>query len=224
MSSTLANIFGSSPVQPLEKHIDIACQCAEQLRKLVAAVEEESWDAAEAVRDRIEELEQEADDIKQEIRLNLRRSLFMPVAREDLLKLLKVQDAIANRTRIITQMIAGRRMTIPESMFARYLEFVDCSIDAARLARKAVRELDELFTVGFRGAEVELVSGFIDKLGRLQKEADNMLSELRTMLHQVESTLNPVDAVFLYQIIDETWRVAEAAEDVGHCLELLISH
>jgi predicted phosphate transport protein (TIGR00153 family) len=220
----MANIFGSSPVQPLEKHIDVACRCAEQLRDLVVAAESGSWDTAEAVRDRIEELEQEADEIKKKIRLNLRRSLFMPVAKEDLLKLLKVQDAIADRTRDVSRIIVSRRMTIPEPIFDQYLEFMDRNVDAARQARKSVQELDELFAVGFRGAEVELVSGFIDELGRMHKETDNMQSELRAALHQIESTLNPVDTVFLYQIIEETWRVAEAAEDVGHCLELLISH
>jgi predicted phosphate transport protein (TIGR00153 family) len=220
----MANIFGSSPVQPLEKHIDVACCCAEQLRDLVEAAESESWEAAEAVRDRIEKLEQKADDIKKEIRLNLRRSLFMPVAKDDLLRLLKVQDAIADRTRDVSRIIVSRRMTIPEPIFDQYLEFMDRNVDAARQARKSVQELDELFTVGFRGAEVELVSGFIDELGQMHKETDNMQSGLRAALHQIESTLNPVDTVFLYQMIDETWRVSEAAEDVGHCLELLISH
>lgn len=223
MTTTLANIFGSSPVQPLEKHIDIACQCAEQLHDLVVAARDESWDAAEAVSERIVTLEREADDIKQDIRLNLRRSLFMPVAKDDLLRLVKVQDKIANRTRDVSQTLVGRHMSIPEPIFARFLEFVDRNIDAAKQARKSVRELDELFTAGFRGKEVELVSGLIDELGRIQKETGKMQSELRNAVQQIEDTLNPVDAVFLYQTIDETWQVGEAAEDVGDCLELLIS-
>ena len=37
-------------------------------------------------------------------------------------------------------------------------------LDAAKQARKSVRELDELYTTGFRGAEVELVSALIEDL------------------------------------------------------------
>ena len=32
MANVLANIFGSSPVGPLEKHMDIAYRCAKKLR------------------------------------------------------------------------------------------------------------------------------------------------------------------------------------------------
>ena len=38
MANMLANIFGSSPVRPLEKHIEIAFRCAKQLRPLFVAV------------------------------------------------------------------------------------------------------------------------------------------------------------------------------------------
>ena len=34
MANGVANIFGPSPVQPLEKHIDIAYRCARELRTL----------------------------------------------------------------------------------------------------------------------------------------------------------------------------------------------
>lgn len=224
MTNALANLFGSSPVQPLEKHIDIACQCAEQLADLMAAVGDDSWDAAAAVRDRIEALEQQADDIKQDIRLNLRRSLFMPVAKDDLLRLLHLQDAIANHTRDVSRILVGRRLTIPEPIAAQYAAFVQHNIAAARQARKAVQELDELFTVGFRGAEVDLVSGFIEQIEQIEQQADEQQAALHAALFAIEGTLNPVDAVFLYDLIEETWRIAEAAEGVGECLEMLISH
>ena len=224
MTNALANLFGSSPVRPLEKHVDIACQCAEQLADLVAAVQDGSWDAAAAVRDRIETLEQQADDLKQDIRLNLRRSLFMPVARDDLLRLLHLQDALANRTRDAARILVGRKMQIPEPIAAQYRAFVDCNIDAAKQARKAVQELDELFTVGFRGAEVELVSGFIEEIAKIEQQADEQQTVLRAAVFEIEGTLNPVDAVFLYELIDEIWRIAEAAEGIGQCLEMLISH
>ncbi len=98
MANVLANIFGSSPVQPLEQHIGIAFSCAKQLNGFFKAVVDEDWEKAAAARDAIEQLEHEADDVKKAIRLRLPKSLFMPVPREDLLELLLVQDKIANRT------------------------------------------------------------------------------------------------------------------------------
>jgi len=224
MANMLANIFGSSPVFPLEKHVDIAYRCAKELRGFFAAVVKGDWDKAAEGRANIEKYEHEADDLKKEIRLNLPKSLFMPVPRQDLLELLLVQDMIANRTKDVSGIVFGRKMQIPPEISEQFLEFVDRNIDAAKQARKSVRELDELFTVGFRGAEATLVEGMIEKLDRIETETDDMQAALRSALFEIESTLDPVNAVFMYQVIELTGEIADMAERVGRRLELLLSH
>jgi predicted phosphate transport protein (TIGR00153 family) len=224
MANVLANIFGASPVMPLEKHIEIAHRCAKQLRPFFAAAIGGDWDKAVEVRARIEALEQEADDLKKQIRLNLPKSLFMPVPREDLLELLLVQDKIANRTRDVSGIVLGRRMQVPGPIAEQFIDFVDRNIDATKQARKSVRELDELFTAGFRGAEVSLVEGLIEELDRIETDTDAKQAELRAALFEIEDTLKPVDAVFMYQVIELTGEIADMAERVGRRLELLLSH
>lgn len=224
MANVLANIFGASPVQPLEKHIDIAFRCAKQLRGFFAATVDGDWEKAGEFRAEIEQLEHEADDLKKEIRLRLPKSLFMPVPREDLLELLLVQDKIANRTKDVSGIVLGRRMRVPEQIADQFLEFVDRNIDAAKQARKSVRELDELFTAGFRGAEVALVEGLLEELDCIETDTDDKQQALRAALFKIEETLNPIDAVFMYQVIELIGEIADMAERVGRRLELLLSH
>lgn len=224
MANMLANIFGSSPVDPLEKHIEIAYNCAKQLRPFFDAVVDEDWDAAAKFREEIEKLEHEADDLKKKIRLQLPKSLFMPVPREDLLELLLVQDKVANRAKDVSGLVLGRRMQIPEQIADEFLDFVSRNIDAAKQARKSVRELDELFTAGFRGAEAALVEALIEELDRIETDTDNQQAELRGSLYAIEKTLDPVDAVFMYKVIELTGEIADMAERVGRRLELLLSH
>lgn len=224
MANLLANIFGASPVRPLEKHMDIVYRCAKQLRAFFAASIAGDWQAASDARDSIAALEHEADDLKKEIRLHLPKSLFMPVPREDLLELLLVQDKIANRTKDVSGLVLGRRMRMPEEVKDQFLEFVDRNIDAAKQARKSVRELDELFTAGFRGAEVTLVTQLIEELDRIETDTDDKQASLRASLYKIEGTLNPVDAVFMYKVIELTGEIADMAERVGRRLELLLSH
>ncbi len=223
MANMLANIFGSSPVQPLEKHVDIAFRCAKKLKPFFTAVVEEDWDRALEIRAEIEALEHEADNVKKEIRLHMPKSLFMPVPREDLLELLLVQDKIANRTRDVSGVIVGRRMRIPPPLAEKFLEFVNRNIDAAKQARKSVRELDELFTAGFKGAEVALVSDLIEELDRIETQTDEQQTILRSALFEIEKTLDPIDAMFLYEAITLTGEIADMAERVGRRLELLLS-
>lgn len=224
MANVLANIFGSSPVQPLEKHIDIAYRCAKKLNAFFAAAVNGDWDSAGKARDEIEQLEHEADDLKKQIRLNLPKSLFMPVPREDLLELLLVQDKIANRTKDVSGLVLGRKLQLPAAIAEQFLEFVDRNIDAAKQARKSVRELDELFTAGFRGAEVALVSGLIEELDRIETDTDDKQAALRSELFKIEKSLDPIDAIFMYQVIELTGEIADMAERVGRRLELLLSH
>jgi predicted phosphate transport protein (TIGR00153 family) len=224
MANVLANIFGSSPVRPLEKHIEIAFRCAKQLPAFFAAAVDGDWEKAVSVRGEIERLEHEADDLKKKIRLGLPKSLFMPVPREDLLELLLVQDKIANRTRDVSGIVLGRKMQIPAEIAEEFLIFVDRNVDAAKQARKSVRELDELFTAGFRGAEVDLVEAMIEELDQIETDTDGKQAALRAALFAIEDTLNPIDAMFMYQVIELTGEIADMAERVGRRLELLLSH
>jgi len=223
MANLLANIFGTSPVQPLEQHMNLVYQCAKKLRPFVEAVVDGDLERMAEVRRQIKTLEHEADNIKKQIRLQMPKSLFMPVPREDLLELLLVQDKIANRTKDVSGIIMGRKMKIPAEIAELFVEFVDRNVDAAKQARKSVRELDELFTAGFRGAEVTLVADLIEELDQIETDTDSQQTVLRAALFEIEKTLDPVDAIFLYEVIKLTGEIADMAERVGRRLELLLS-
>ena len=220
----IANIFGSSPVMPLEKHVNLSFKCTRELIGFFEAVIEEDWDKAAIIRSEIERLEHEADDLKMEIRLHLPKSLFMPVPREDLLELLLVQDKMANRSKDVSGIVIGRKMKIPAAISGGLLTFVSRSVDAAKQARKSVRELDELFSTGFRGAEVSLVADMIEELDRIETDTDDQEVAVRAALFEIERDLEPVNVIFLYQVIGLIGEIADMAERVGRRLELLLSH
>lgn len=209
---------------PLEKHVNIAYRCTRELSGFFEAAIAGDWEKAGEVRRNIETLENEADDLKKEIRLHLPKSLFMPVPRQDLLELLLVQDKMANRAKDVSGLVLGRKMAIPAAIAEDFLQFVRRCIDAAKQARKSVRELDELFTTGFKGAEVSLVSSLIEELDHIETDTDHLQARIRANLFAVEDTLRPVDVVFLYRVIELTGEIADMAERVGRRLELLLSH
>ena len=224
MANVLANIFGSSPVKPLVKHVDIAYRCTRELDRFFSAVIQEDWQKARKVRDKIAALEHEADDLKKKIRQHLPKSLFMPVPRQDLLELLLVQDKMANRTKDVSGLVLGRKMHIPSAIADDFLEFVSRNVDAAKQARKSVRELDDLFTSGFRGAEAVLVESLIEELDQIETDTDDRQADLRAALYKIEGELKPVNVIFLYRVIELTGEIADMAERVGRRLELLLSH
>jgi hypothetical protein len=224
LKSLLTNIFGSSPVMPLERHVNIAYQCTKQLNKFFKAAIEGNWNKAAKYRNAIEELEHNADDLKKEIRMHLPKSLFMPVPRQDLLELLVVQDNMANKAKDVSGIVMGRKIQIPASIADEFLIFVSRNVDAAKQARKSVRELDELFTTGFRGAEASIVESLIEELDRIESETDDQQAALRASLFDIEDSLDPITVIFLYRIIELIGEIADMAERIGRRLELLLSH
>jgi predicted phosphate transport protein (TIGR00153 family) len=71
---------------------------------------------------------------------------------------------------------------------------------------------------------VDLVEGLIEELDRIETDTDARQADLRASLYEIEDTLKPVDAVFMYQVIELTGEIADMAERVGRRLELLLSH
>jgi hypothetical protein len=148
----------------------------------------------------------------------------MPVPREDLLELLLVQDRIANRVRDVSGIFLGRRMNVPAPVRERFLEFVTRNVDAAKQARKSIRELDELYETGFRGTAASLVEDLIDTLDEIENDTDALQVSVRADLFAIEKDLPPVDTMFLYRVIELTGDIADMAERIGRRLEVLLSH
>jgi len=219
----ISRVFGQSPVRPLQQHFEKSAGCACKLPDFIRAAQSGNWEEAAEVRKVIVNLEHEADDLKRELRLNLPRSLFMPVARTDVLEMLSVQDRIANKARDISGLMLGRHMVIPEALQELYLKFVDRCLDAVGQADKTVNELDELFETGFRGSEIDLVMGMIKKLDEIENDSDSLQVELRARLFEIEKNLPPIDVMFLYKIIDWTGDLGDLAQRVGSRLHLMIA-
>ncbi len=224
MGNYISKIFGASPVGPIQDHMDACYKCSKELIKFFGHVVNADWDKVKTSRIRIVELEHEADDLKKQIRSQLPKSLFMPVPRQDLLELLLVQDRIANRARDVSGLVLGRRMTIPPTMQQDFLAFVSRNVDAAKQARKSIRELDELYETGFRGAEAKLVESLVQELDQIEDDTDVMQARIRTELFSIEKDLPPVDVIFLYRVIELTGEIGDMAERIGRRLEVILSH
>ena len=221
--ANLSNLFGRSPIKPMQEHMALAVKAAAELTSFFDAVTSDDWPRAHEVQQRVVQFENQADEIKKQLRLHLPKSLFLPVPRTDLLELLTMQDRIPNRAKDIAGIIMGRRMTIPASMKEQMNEFVRSSVAAAEQALIAINELDELLESGFSGRELVVVETMIKELDELEEKADHLEIGVRTSLFALEAQLPPVDVMFLYNIIDWVGDIANRAHDVGGRLQLLLA-
>ncbi|MDB9867092.1 TIGR00153 family protein [Pseudomonadales bacterium] len=223
ISPLFNQLFSRSPVAPMQEHMKVAAQAATEVQGYMAAVMAGDWDLATTLGKHINDLEDEADDIKRKIRLSLPRSLFMPVSRSDLLELLQAQDRIANLAKHIVGLTSSRRMSIPAALAPAMEALVEAAVKPANVALEALNELDELITTGFSGKEVELVSAMISRLDAVEHAADIKEAELTRLLYSLEKSLDPVDVMFLYRLIEWIGDLADKSQTVGNRMLYLIA-
>ena len=223
MANHFSNMFGKSPIRPIQQHMAKVQETTTTLSGFFEAVYEGDWVKAEKAQKTIGKLENEADDQKKEVRLHLPKSLFLPVPRTDLLELLAMQDKIANRAKDIAGIMLGRKMEIPPPLINLVHPYLEECIAASAQALKAINELDELLEVGFRGKGVEVVEGLIRELDAIEHKTDVLEIEIRAKLFTLEAELPPVNVMFLYKVIDWIGDLADRSQKVGSRLLLLIA-
>lgn len=222
-TSPFAKLFGHSPFKPMQQHIAVVVDCAGQVPDLFEALCDGDQAKVAEIKDKIFDLEQQADDIKNELRAHLPKSLMMPVDRRDLLEVLDMQDSIADTAQDIAGLLIERPMEVPPGLKEPLLAFTRRCVDACEESAKIIGELDELVSTGFGGRESEAVSAMVDVLNKIESETDQMGMELTHKLFEEEDRMKPVSVMFWYQLIQWIGDLADFAEKVGNRLRLLLA-
>jgi len=222
----LPNLVGDSvlrsPMLALQEHMAVVLQAVEALGDFVALAQAGAWDRALQAQQRVADRESDADHLKQQLRGDMPKSLWMPFARTDLLDLLSAQDKIANRAKDIAGLMLGRQLAFPGTLSDSVNENLALSVEATAGALAAVEATQVLYQSGFGERQAAEVERLIVTVERLERASDRRQVELRAQLFQVEKELPPVDVMFLYQVLDWIGSVADRAEKVTHRLLLVI--
>jgi hypothetical protein len=218
--SLIANLFGHSPIRPMQEHMRAAVACAREIAPLFEdMIAGNVAKVAERHRE-IDRLEHEADRIKNEIRSHLPKRLFLAVERRDMLEILDYQDSIADVAQDIAELADLRSMVVPEPLAEPFRELVRRVIHACEQAERVIDELDELVETGFRGREVARVDEMIEELGRIESETDELEEKLQRLLFGMEDELG-IAAIFWYRMVKDVGALADYAQRVGNRLRLL---
>ena len=218
------SVFGRSPIRPLQQHMSAVITCVEHFLLFLDASRQNNWGLAEQCQKEVVRLENNADLLKSDLRTHLPNSLFLPVARTDLLELLTMQDRIANKAKDIAGLMLGRQMAIPSVIADDFFIFAKRAAEAVAQAQKAISELDELLETGFSGNELHVIEGMIEKLSAIEHDTDTMQINLRKQLFAIENTLPPINVIFLYRVLEWVGDLADYAHNVGDRLEILLAH
>jgi predicted phosphate transport protein (TIGR00153 family) len=220
--SIINKLFGKSPFEPLYQHMCKVKKCVDLIQPLMRAFIDEDFDKITEITKLIFKAEHEADLMKKEIRINLPKGIFLPVARGDILRFLKEQDNIADATEDLAALLAMRRMKIPTELKDELQNLVDEVIEAFNLTMKVSSEIKLLAETSFGGAEAHKVMEMIEEIKIKEWEADKAQMRAAQMMFSLEDQLDPVSVMMWMNIFRELGNLANHAENTGDQLRIML--
>jgi hypothetical protein len=218
---TLSELISKSPFGPIQVHMEKSKQCAEELLVYLDAAASNDWNKATTSRQKIIQLEKDADELKAETRDLLPKGLFLFVPRGDLLDLIGLADEIPNTIKDVSGLMYGRKMIIPSQISTSFKEFSTEAVSAVTTASAAIDQLTEVSRLAFGSKASNELDKIIASLDSQEREIDQLEVVVRQQLFDIEKDLPPVDVMFLYDVINKIGQLADRAEQLGHRLTLI---
>lgn len=219
----LSGLLRRSPFKPIEEHMTVVFSCICLIPPLFDALYKEDSPQVIELANKIKKLETDADKLKSTFRLNMPKSLFLPVDRKDLLNLISDQDKIADCAEDIGKIFLSRDMVVPEAIKELLDELLEGTMEIGSAAKTMIEQLEELLEVGFSGREIDKVSEMIAGVRRSEHNIDDIVHRIRRALFDSESEMDPVSAMFWYKIIDHLERISDQSENLADRLLLFLS-
>ncbi len=219
---TIAKLFGKSPFAPLQTHMDKVTKCIEKLPMILEAAAKGEEKKVEDISAIISKLEHEADLTKNDIRNHLPKSLFLPIDRSDLLEILSLQDSIADKAEDICILLTLRKLPAFDRIGSEFLSFANKNIETCLLARKVIKEMDELLESSFGGLEAAKVKAMVEQIALQEHELDKLQYQITKHLYSFGDTLPPVSFHLWTTLIREVGSLSNYAEKLGDHIRMIL--
>ena len=221
--NAMARIFGRSPFVPLQLHLDKVADCVEAVIALLDRIGSGDVENLDEAARSISLLEHKADLVKNDIRNNLPRGLFMAIDRGQLLEMLSLQDSIADQAEDIGILMSLRPAKMLEPIREPFKKYAEGNMDAFLKARDVMRELDAVIESGFGGAEASRVDQMVEVVAQAEHEADIMQRDLMKQILEHENELSTGDFFVWMRLIHEVAGISNLSEKLANRVRMLLT-
>jgi predicted phosphate transport protein (TIGR00153 family) len=220
--SIIENLFTRSPVTPLQTHMEKVAQCVTKLDDLYEAFSKNDHDGIKNIVKEISEMEHSADIIKNDIRNNLPRGLFLAINRANLLEILSLQDTIADKAEDIGVLMTLKKLDPVDNFMEDLKNFLHKNLEAVQKVNLIIRELDELLQTTFGGTEAKKVRKIVNEVAFIEHEADVMQHEILKKLYNLDDKLSYGSFSLWMNIIRTISALGDTSEKLANRISMLL--
>jgi uncharacterized protein len=220
---SLIALFGKSPFGPLSQHATLVRDTVELVTPLLESFIAGDVDRTHELYEQISKLEHKADNLKNDIREHLPKSLLMPVDRGDVLRFLKEQDRIADRVEDVAVLLTMRQTPTPPALREGVMALASASVAAADEWFRPAAALTTLEEASFAGPEVDRIMKQIQQVSHLEWETDKAQARVSKLLFEHEDEIGAVSVVIWMQIFRMLSSIADHAENTADFLRVMLA-
>ena len=219
----IMRLFARSPFRPTQNHMELVLKCVELLEPLADAVCAGDREKIEELGKQISDRENEADQVKHEIRNHLPKALFLPIDRGDLLEIVHMQDSIADSLEETCDLLTLKPLSLPEALVGDFRGLAAEVLQTCRSAAEVMEHLDDLVATAFSGREAEQVLEMIERIDQPETKCEGMVRDFVKKVFALEHETGPLDAMLWYHVATKVGQVANYAERTASRVRLLIA-
>lgn len=220
---SIFDMFRKSPFIAINEMMKEVTECTNRIPILYQAFIDGNQSEVERVAKEISDHEYKTDEIKNSIRQSLPHSIFMPVARGDILQIITSMDAIADRSEDLGVLMSFKRIQVPDEMKGKIRDFAETVVKVVNLSKQVIEELEALREASFSGPEAKEVLELLESVNRTEHETDILQFDLTKIVINRSESLDCASLILWMKIIETTGDIANAAEKMCNRIRLIIS-
>jgi len=221
-------LFAKSPFKPLIKHAEVVLETVETLERALEAWERGEYETMREYARKVDDLEDFADKIKEEIRDTLSSKLFMPVNRGDILRYLQMQDKIADAAENTAKWLLVRDPNntpedLKEEVRGLIMKMSQESIKAAKLVYEAIVQMDKVIESGFGEKEIEREYEIIKEIESVEHKIDELDTRFMEVIFKNSTKLEWGLGMYLLNIAKTLSNISDRAKDAAERIRLMMN-
>jgi predicted phosphate transport protein (TIGR00153 family) len=197
-------------------------ECVSLVKPVAEAILAEDAARLEELHTLVSTKEFEADQIKDEVRVNLPTRYYLPVDRDDLARFLSSMDKIADDAEDFSVMATFRPLRLPKELHAEFLALAEKVVAVSECLLGVAEHIADIQKGGFTGPDAEEVLKKIAQVCHMEFESDKINRQLAKHAYGMMD-LDPVTMILLDKLCRSLSKLADHAENVGKNLRLMIT-
>lgn len=219
----LLAIFSKSPLGPLHEMMAEIEILMGLVPDMLAAVKANDQATVKTIAKQIMHMEHEVDNLKNDIRDHLPKSIFMPLDRKDFLTILSRLDGIADNVEDLAILFTLRQMTIPNGCEELILDLWDKVKATFAECKQMIEAFDDLIESGFAGPMAEEFLKMIHSVNMFEWEADKRAYKASQAILALEGEESPIAIMMWMKILDKMGDVADACESMAKGIRITLA-